>query len=96
MNRHAPRPLSFALEGFTDSLAPSSTLALAQRVWQQVAGSAIAEAGRPTAERDGMLTITCSDAVWAAELDLMSPELVTRLNQALGKELIHKLRCRIG
>jgi predicted nucleic acid-binding Zn ribbon protein len=96
MKRQAPRSLSFALDGFTDGLAPATTLALVQRIWQQVAGPAIAEAGQPTAERDGVLTITCSDAVWAAELDLMSPELVARLNQTLGKELIRKLRCRTG
>jgi predicted nucleic acid-binding Zn ribbon protein len=34
--------------------------------------------------------------VWAAELDLMSYELLARLNQALGGEPIRKLRCRTG
>jgi predicted nucleic acid-binding Zn ribbon protein len=43
-----------------------------------------------------VLTITCADAVWAAELDLMSAELVERLNQTLGEELIQRLRCRAG
>jgi predicted nucleic acid-binding Zn ribbon protein len=59
-------------------------------------GEAIAEAGRPTAERDGVLTITCADAVWAAELDLMGSELVERLNVELGETLIDRLRCRTG
>lgn len=96
MSRSAPRPLSLALGGLTDALAPASTLARAQRVWGQAVGGAVAEAGRPTAERDGVLTITCADAVWAAELDLMSAELVERLNQTLGEELIQRLRCRAG
>jgi predicted nucleic acid-binding Zn ribbon protein len=65
-----------------------------QRAWARAVGEAIAEAGLPTAERDGVLTITCADAVWAAELDLMSAELVARLNGALGERLIQKLRCR--
>jgi predicted nucleic acid-binding Zn ribbon protein len=56
----------------------------------------ISQAGLPTAERDGVLTITCADAVWAAELDLMSSELVARLNRELGEKLIQKLRCRSG
>jgi predicted nucleic acid-binding Zn ribbon protein len=96
VSRHAPRPLSFALDGLTEALAPATSLARIQQVWEQTVGAVIAEAGLPTAERDGVLTITCADAVWAAELDLMSSELVTSLNQVLGGELIHKLRCRIG
>jgi predicted nucleic acid-binding Zn ribbon protein len=67
-----------------------------QQVWEQAVGAVIADASRPTAEREGVLTITCTDAVWAAELDLMSSELVERLNKALGEELMHKLRCRTG
>jgi predicted nucleic acid-binding Zn ribbon protein len=96
MSRYAPRPLSFALEGVTEALAPATTLARVQRVWEQAAGTMVAEAGLPTAERDGVLTITCADAVWAAELDLMSTELVSRVNDALGGEVIGKLRCRTG
>lgn len=96
MSRYAPRPLSFALDGLTEALAPVTTLARIQRVWEQVVGAVIADAGLPTAERDGVLTITCTDAVWAAELALMSSELVRRLNETLGGELIHRLRCRTG
>lgn len=95
-DRPAPRPLSVALAELTDDLAPASTLAGVQRVWEQAAGATIAEAGRPTAERAGVLTITCSDAVWAQELDLMGSELVARLNEALGEELVQRLRCRTG
>jgi predicted nucleic acid-binding Zn ribbon protein len=94
MSRSAPRPVSLAIEGLTEALAPTTTLARAQRAWEQAVGSVIAEAGLPTAERDGVLTITCSDAMWAAELDLMGSELVERLNETLGAELVHRLRCR--
>lgn len=96
MSRLAPRPLSFALGGLTAALAPATTLARTQQTWEEAVGEVIAQAGVPTAERDGVLTITCADAVWAAELDLMGTELVSRLNQALGEELISKLRCRAG
>ena len=96
MSRPSPRPLSLALDGLTAALAPATTLARVQQAWEQAVGAVIAEAGRPTAERDGLLTITCADAVWAAELDLMSSELVERLNETLGGELIRKLRCRTG
>lgn len=96
MSRLAPRPFSFALDDLTATLAPATTLARVQQAWEPAVGAVVAQAGLPTAEREGVLTITCADAVWAAELDLMSSELATRLNQALGEELIHRLRCRCG
>jgi predicted nucleic acid-binding Zn ribbon protein len=96
MSRRSPRPLSFALQGLTDALAPATTLARAQRAWERAVGEAIAEAGRPTAEHEGVLTITCADAVWAAELDLLGSELVESLNGELGETLIDRLRCRSG
>jgi predicted nucleic acid-binding Zn ribbon protein len=96
VSRSAPRRLSVALDGITGTLAPASTLARVQEAWGRAAGSAIADAAAPSAERDGVLTITCSAAVWAQELELMAPELLGRLNAALGAELLHKLRCRTG
>jgi predicted nucleic acid-binding Zn ribbon protein len=77
-------------------LAPATTLARVQQVWEQAVGGAIAEAGHPTAERAGVLTITCADAVWTAELDLMSSELVERINTKLGEDVLQRLRCRTG
>jgi predicted nucleic acid-binding Zn ribbon protein len=40
-----------------------------------------------------VLTITCRSAVWAQELDLMGPEVVARLNEALGRDAVTALRC---
>ncbi|HEX4837190.1 MAG TPA: DUF721 domain-containing protein [Solirubrobacteraceae bacterium] len=96
MSRPSPRPLSLVLDGMTAALAPATTLARVQRGWEQIVGPGVAAAGLPTAERDGVLTITCTDAVWTAELDLMGSELLERLNAALGEELIQRLRCRTG
>jgi predicted nucleic acid-binding Zn ribbon protein len=94
--RSAPRPLSAALEGLAASLSPASTLARVQVAWERAAGPAIAAAATPTAERDGVLTVTCAAAVWAQELELMAPVLLERLNRALSGEPLHKLRCRTG
>jgi predicted nucleic acid-binding Zn ribbon protein len=96
MSRSAPRPLSTALERLTAALSPASTLARVQVAWGAAAGAAIAAAASPTAERDGVLTVTCSAAVWAQELELIAPMLLERLNESLGEDLLHKLRCRTG
>jgi predicted nucleic acid-binding Zn ribbon protein len=96
MSRAAPRSISLAVESLTRVIAPATILAGVQEVWERAAGPAIAAAARPTAERGGVLTVTCSAAVWAQELDMMAPELVLRLNAALGTEAIRELRCRTG
>jgi predicted nucleic acid-binding Zn ribbon protein len=96
VSRAAPRPLSDALDRLTGALAPVSTLARVQEVWDGTVGPAIAEAARPTGERDGVLTVTCAAAVWAQELNLMAEVVLARLNAALGIESIRELRCRTG
>jgi predicted nucleic acid-binding Zn ribbon protein len=93
MKRHDPRPLSHAIAALADRLAPQTTLAEVQRVWPAAVGEVIAAQAEPTGERAGVLTVTCSSAVWAQELDLMGLELVGRLNAALGAETISALRC---
>ena len=94
MSRPAPRPIAAALDRFTSALAPTSTLARVQEVWERTVGPAVAASARPTAERDGVLTIACAASVWAQELDLMGTELIPRLNDALGGDRIRELRCR--
>jgi predicted nucleic acid-binding Zn ribbon protein len=65
-----------------------------QEIWEGAVGPAVAAAASPTAERDGVLTVTCSAAVWAQELDLLACELIPGLNAALGSQSIRELRCR--
>ncbi|HEV3070169.1 MAG TPA: DUF721 domain-containing protein [Solirubrobacteraceae bacterium] len=96
MSRFAPRPFSLALAGLTSTVAPNTLLARVQEVWPAAAGEAVVQAAQPTAERSGVLTLTCAAAVWAQELTLMSAQLIERLNAALGEELVHELRCRTG
>jgi predicted nucleic acid-binding Zn ribbon protein len=91
--RPEPRPLSQAIAALADRLAPQTTLAEIQRVWPAVVGPVIAAQAEPTSEREGVLRVPCSAAVWAQELDLMGPELVARLNAALGAEAVGALRC---
>ena len=94
MRRRAPRPLGESLRTLSAQLAPATALARIQAVWEPAAGPAVAAAAAPTAEHDGVLTVTCSAAVWAQELDLMASELIGRLNEALGEPLLKALRCR--
>jgi predicted nucleic acid-binding Zn ribbon protein len=93
VRRTQPRPLSHAIAALADRLAPQTTLAEIQRVWPDVVGPVIAAQAEPTGEREGVLRVTCSAAVWAQELDLMGPELAERINAALGTDAVRSLRC---
>ncbi len=92
--RPHPRPVGGAVGALARRLAPATVLADVQRVWPTAVGEVIAAEAEPTGERDGVLVVTCSAAVWAQELDLMAPELVRRVNAALGRDAVRGLRCR--
>ena len=94
MTRRAPRPLAFALEGLTETLAPATPLAAVQRIWEQVVGPGVAVQATPTGLRAGVLTVACRASVWAQVLVLMGPELVARLNAELGSDDVLRLRCK--
>jgi len=91
--RRSPRRLALALDEVRGEWAPETLLAEVQRVWPSVVGSAIAAEASPTAERAGVLTVTCSASVWAQELDLTGLSILARLNAALGSGQLTRLRC---
>jgi predicted nucleic acid-binding Zn ribbon protein len=92
VRRHALTPLSGALDALTARLAPATLLAEVQRAWPAAAGPTFAPYSEPWAERDGEVLVACREAVRAQELDLMSELVVERLNQALGRPAVRRLR----
>jgi predicted nucleic acid-binding Zn ribbon protein len=92
VRRPGPRPLSNALEGVLPDVAPATLLAQVQAAWNEVAGARLAAAAAPVSERDGVVTVACESGVWAQELDLLGPDLLSRLEAALGARSVTKLR----
>lgn len=92
-HRRSPRSLGFALDALRDSVAPDTLLAQIQRVWPQAVGPAIAAEASPSRERGGVLTVSCSASVWAQELDLMAPTILSQVNQLLDGSPLTRLRC---
>jgi predicted nucleic acid-binding Zn ribbon protein len=84
VRRRAPRSIRSALAGFTRDAAPATTLSRVQGCWGETVGSVIAAEAQPVSERDGTLTVACRSATWASELELLGPELLDKLNQAIG------------
>ena len=65
-----------------------------QSAWAEVVGERIAAVASPVSERDGEVTVSCSDSVWAQELDLMQGQLLERLRGKLGERAPKSLRFR--
>jgi len=99
VRRSSPRPLGDALAKYAHEAAPATVLARVQACWPEVAGEVVAAEALPVEERSGAVTFTCSSGVWANELDLLAPDLVGRLNAALGgpgEGPVRTLRFRVG
>jgi predicted nucleic acid-binding Zn ribbon protein len=99
VRRRGPRPLSAALEGVVADAAPPTLLARVQASWPETVGAAVAAEAQPVSERGGALTVTCRSGTWANELELLAPELLGRLNAALGGTdggPLTSLRAKVG
>jgi predicted nucleic acid-binding Zn ribbon protein len=70
-------------------------LAALQATWAEVVGEQIAAVASPVSERAGEATVSCSDSVWAQELDLMQGQLLERLQARLGERAPRSLRFRV-
>lgn len=92
-HRRSPRPIGLALGDARTAWEPETLLAEVQREWGQAVGPVIAEQARPSSERGGVLTVSCSASVWAQELDLMAGAILGPLNARLRSGRIDRLRC---
>jgi predicted nucleic acid-binding Zn ribbon protein len=96
MRRPGPRAFSTALERVARDIAPATLLARVQGVWSEVAGPELAAAAAPVSERDGVVTVGCESGVWTQELELLAPDLLGRLEGALGGPAVRRLRFVVG
>jgi predicted nucleic acid-binding Zn ribbon protein len=93
--RRAPRPAANALRAALDRAAPKTPLAALQAAWVETVGEQIAAVATPVSERGGEVLVTCTDSVWAQELDLMQEQLLQRLGDRLGEQAPQSLRFRV-
>jgi predicted nucleic acid-binding Zn ribbon protein len=93
--RPAPRPASTAFQAALQKAAPKTRLAAVQAVWDEVVGERVAAVARPVSERDGTVTVDCSDPVWTEELDLMQEQFEQGLHERLGEDAPKGLRFRV-
>jgi predicted nucleic acid-binding Zn ribbon protein len=62
--------------------------------WEEIVGKAIANHAHPTRLEQGKLWIRVSSAGWRQELSLMRVELVAKINNAIGADVVKEVILR--
>jgi hypothetical protein len=61
-------------------------------IWSTVLGARIAARATPLRLVRGELVIAVAEAVWRQELQLLAPQIAAKLNQALGRDVVQRIR----
>ncbi len=94
--RRAPREAGMAFRVARDMAAPKTGLASVQAAWSAAVGERIAAVANPVSERSGTLTVDCTSAIWAQELDLMQDQFLEKLREVLGEGAPEALKFRVA
>ena len=62
--------------------------------WSEIVGTTLARHSEPVRLQHGVLMIHVQNAVWRQELSLMRAELSSRINDAIGMELVKEIILR--
>ncbi len=66
------------------------------KVWKQAAGDMIASHAQPEAFKGGLLIVKVTGSVWAQQLQFQKKELIQKLNEKLGSDLVKDMRFKTG
>lgn len=65
-------------------------------LWEETVGASISANARPAAFKTDELLVHVSNSTWLHHLRYLENELIDKLNNALGRKQIRKLRFKIG
>lgn len=64
--------------------------------WERAVGRTIAAHAQPAGLRRGELLVASPDAVWRQELSLLAPDIKNKVNAALGRDVVARVRIVAG
>lgn len=65
-------------------------------VWEEAVGSRIAAHAQPATFREGTLTLHVDSSPWLQQLNYLKKDLIAKVNDALGEELVKELQFKGG
>jgi predicted nucleic acid-binding Zn ribbon protein len=66
------------------------------KYWDRVVGEKVARNAQPAAFKQHLLMVHVSSSVWLQELHFQKKELISRLNQAAGIQVVEDIHFKIG
>lgn len=93
-----PRPIRDVLGKVTKRLGMASPDALSTVFagWPELVGDTIAAHVRPLGLRDGILHLEADEPGWATQLRYLGPDVIRRVNEQVGAELVKELAVRVA
>jgi predicted nucleic acid-binding Zn ribbon protein len=73
-----------------------SSLFQISEIWESAVGSTIANDSRPWRIKGNELEVHVSGATWLQQLNYMRNEIIEKLNERLGTQVIQKIRFSIA
>lgn len=61
-------------------------------MWEEAVGPSLAQYARPLRVYKGCLEVAVPSAVWRAQLSFMQQEIIVRINELVGTEVIKELK----
>ena len=81
------------LEALVEELGISEKLLdyRARQVWEQAVGPGLVQYARPLGVRRGRMEVAVPSAVWRQQLTFMKQEIIGKINELVGREVIKEL-----
>jgi predicted nucleic acid-binding Zn ribbon protein len=65
-------------------------------LWETAVGDVIANNTKPEAFKGKLLLVLVNSPVWMHQLQFLKKDIINKVNQALGKELVQDIKFKIG
>ncbi|MEA2061330.1 MAG: DUF721 domain-containing protein [Thermodesulfobacteriota bacterium] len=91
---HISSVLDSALENFR--VTSDTEMIRIWKLWDEAVGDTIARNAKPGAFKKDILLVHVSSSVWMQQLRFLKQDLISRINFALGQELVREIRFKIA
>ena len=65
-------------------------------LWDRLVGDAIAENARPLAFKGKLLLVQVTNSTWLHQLHFLKKDIIQKINDTCGKELVEEIKFKIG
>lgn len=91
-------PLGTVLPNLLKSIRAGSDAQLVEvwELWDDVVGETIAKNARPAAFKGKLLLVEVSSSTWMHQLQFLKADIIEKINDAFGKEMVDEIKFKIG